>query len=223
VQAHPGATVVVTIKIDQIAGLESVQMTLIYPTQYLTLSDLRIVGAMADASFKANQKLPGTVLIDVSRLTPIAASGPSPLFELEFKLDDNAPAGAIAIDLQSAALNDTALTLNPTPQPGPDSTDGQIVVSPAAVHVPTWTAVDVAVVAWPQRPLAAPQATDTPILDFSAGLKPYGKNIVDRPAWLGAFVNHPGQAPAASPNAGLRVTLSVAVKTTNGLNSLGRQ
>jgi VCBS repeat-containing protein len=223
-QAHPGATVVVTVEIDQVAGLESVQMTLAYPSQWLTLTDLRLVGAMADAPFSAIHKLPaGTVLIDVSRLTPAGASGPAPLFELEFRVDDNAPAGAIAIDMQSAALNNTELTLNPTPQPGPDSTDGQIVVSPTAVTERTWTMADDGVVAWPQRPLAAAQATDTPMLDFSAGLKPYAKDIVDRPAWLGAFVNHLGQAPATSPNAGLRVTLPIAVKTTNDVSRLGRQ
>jgi VCBS repeat-containing protein len=226
VQAQPGATVVVTIEIDRVEGLESVQMTLAYPSQWLTLNAVRQVGATADFAFSAIQTAtPGIITIDVSRLTPIAGSGAARLFELEFKVANDAPAGDLAVDLMSAALNDTALTLNPNPQPGPDASDGRISVqlasAMAGLAMAEW---DAGGSPWQRLAPTLTRYKAEPKVTLDLGpttvAQPWQSG---RREWLTAFVNDLGRSRAVNPNANLRVTLPVAAKPVQDLGLLERQ
>ena len=226
VQAEAGATVVLPIQVDQIAGLESVQLTVAYSTSLLTLTAVRQAGVTADFQYRADQRPPGTITIDVSRIEPVTGSGPSRLFELVFTVAKDAPEGAIPIDLQWAALNDTALTLNPAPQPGLDVTDGWIMVRKALLPMPQPAA---STPPWPealgllaQRFGLAPMRTDSEpaVLMAAAPPAPAEKFIGERRQWVTAFVGNLGRAAAIDPNAGLRVSLPVAAKTAPALSLL---
>ncbi|WP_291986182.1 PA14 domain-containing protein [Luteitalea sp.] len=127
-QALAGERVSVPIDVDPVAGLESVQLTVRYPQELLTLVELRTTDVTRDFAYQVQHPGPGTITVDISRVEPIAASGPARLFVLEFDVAASVPSGEIPLDLSWAALNETALTLNPEPQPGPDPTDGRIVV-----------------------------------------------------------------------------------------------
>jgi len=135
-QALAGERVSVPIDVDQVAGLESVQLTVHYPQDLLTLVELRTTDVTRDFAYQVQHPGPGTITVDISRVEPIAGSGPARLFVLEFDVAASAPSGEIPLDLSWAALNETALTLNPEPQPGPDATDGRIVVLEPAPPAP---------------------------------------------------------------------------------------
>jgi hypothetical protein len=136
VVAMAGATVTVPILLDEMTSLESVQLAVAYPQRWLTLLAMHEVGVTADFVYRANQSEPGLVTFDVSRLQPVDTTGPARLFELVFAVAADAPAGDILIDLQWAVLNDTSLTLNPAPLPGPDVTDGHITIIAPVVATP---------------------------------------------------------------------------------------
>lgn len=70
------------------------------------------------------------------RLDPVTGRGQAHLFELDFLVSSDAPAGDIPIDLQWAVLNDTGPTLNPAPLPGPDVTDAHITIIAPVVVAP---------------------------------------------------------------------------------------
>ena len=152
VQGAAGATVAVPVLLDEIAGLESVQLAVSYPQALLSLVSAREAGVTAGFEYRANQTAPGLVTFDVSGVQAVTGSGPARLFELVFKIATDVPAGDIPIDLQWAVLNDSALTLNPAPLAGPDVTDGRIVIS---TPVPPTTAIAAA------RPLAQARVAAT--------------------------------------------------------------
>ncbi|OYY95106.1 MAG: hypothetical protein B7Y41_04505 [Hydrogenophilales bacterium 28-61-23] len=127
VDAKPGETVVVPVNLDTAAGLESVELTLVYPADNLELVEVRLGGLTQDFQyFVKDVSVPGRIGIDMSRMEAMAG-GSGSLLELVFKVSANAR-GDLAIDLQSTALNETWLTLNPAPQPGSDPTDGAVKV-----------------------------------------------------------------------------------------------
>ena len=125
--AAPGETVVVPITLDTAAGLESVEITLVYPADSLELLDVRLGGLTQDFQyFVKDTSIPGRITIDMARMDAMAG-GAGTLVELEFRVADDAQ-GSLAIDLQATALNETRLTLNAESQPGTDPTDGRIVL-----------------------------------------------------------------------------------------------
>jgi hypothetical protein len=122
-----GSEVRVPVLIDTAADLQSVVLTLSYDTQQLRL--LGVEGATLTAGFTA-QLTPlgqGQVRLDASSALPLL-EGSGVLFWLRFGALPGATVGTTALDLISARLNDSWLTLNPAPQAGADATDGQIHV-----------------------------------------------------------------------------------------------
>ncbi len=146
VDAKPGETVVVPVNLDTAAGLESVELTLVYPADNLELVDVRLGGLTQDFQyFVKDVSVAGRVSIDMSRMEALQG-GAGSVLELVFKVGVNAK-GNLAIDLQSTALNETWLTLNPAPVPGSDPTDGAVkvklpppvVVKKPAISSTVWT------------------------------------------------------------------------------------
>ena len=224
--ADAGAVVVIPVEVDDVAGIESVQFTLGYSASLLTLVAVRQAGVAVGFQYRVDQSGPGAFTIDVSRLEPVAASGPSRLFELEFLVAKDAPAGSIPIDLQWAALNETALTLNPQPQPGWDATDGQIVVRQGRLARPVLAAprgdVDPATPNSFQLSVAGGlmQIENVSALPPAALPKGAARPVVEQRPWVAAFVGNLGQAPLGNPNDAWRVTLPLAPQATRGLNLL---
>ena len=212
-----GALVTVPILLDEIATLESVQLGLTYPQDLLRLIAVREVGVTADFQFRADQSGPGWVTFDVSRLDAVAGSGPARLFELDFLVAADAPAGDIPIDLQWAVLNDTGLTLNPAPLPGPDVTDGRItIVAPGNAH-----AIEPVPAAGGLPGLSTSAGRDLPTILFTAPttIKPLA---IEQRDWKRSFVTNLGAPASANPNAALRLTLPVTAKAVSTLGRLAR-
>ena len=136
VSAQPGELVRVPVTLDTAAGLESVEFTLVYPASDLELVAVRQGGLTLDFQYVViDSNTAGRLVVDMSRMDAMTG-GAGDLIELEFRVSANAR-GALAIDLQSTALNETWLTLNAESQPGLDPTDGVIRVNrPMAVLAP---------------------------------------------------------------------------------------
>jgi len=127
VSARAGSMVSVPVTLDTAAGLEALQLIVAYPPDQVTLLTVRLAGVAEDFDWLITDNgTPGRVVVDASRLEPLV-SGTGTVLELVFKVSRQAM-GAIPIDMQWAMLNDSHLTLSPTPAPGPDATDGQIQV-----------------------------------------------------------------------------------------------
>ncbi|MBL8339682.1 MAG: hypothetical protein JNM97_23150, partial [Rhodoferax sp.] len=210
VAGQPGETVVVPITLDTAAGLESVEITLVYPADSLSLRDVRLGGLTQDFDyFVADTGTPGRIVIDMARMSAMAG-GAGTLVELAFQIADDAQ-GSLAIDLQATALNETRLTLNAESQPGQDPTDGRIVLpvaqtpvvvvaTPAAAALPVFdpSGVDaaapvVAQTALPSYEIAPPTIQfQQPVSDFAPGTA--------RPAagWVGEWLSGGRQDKAAS-------------------------
>jgi len=134
VAGMPGGTVVVPITLDTAAGLESVEITLLYPAENLQLLDVRLGGLTQDFQyFVKDTSVPGRIVLDLARMEALRG-GAGTLVELEFRIADGAQ-GSLAIDLQATALNETRLTLNAESQPGLDPTDGRIILPVAQAPV----------------------------------------------------------------------------------------
>ena len=118
------------VRIDTAAGLQSVQIAIQYDNTVLTLVEVQKTGLTQDFTNIVVHNKPGELTIDATRATPLA-DGAGDLFGLQFALAPGAT-GNLAIDLSSARLNDTWLTLNPRPRPGADPSDGLITVLAAS-------------------------------------------------------------------------------------------
>ncbi len=222
--AEAGATVVVPIEVDQMAVIESVQLTVGYSSELLTLVAIRKVGVAADFQFGAEQRSPGTITIDVSRHGPVAGSGPARLFELEFKVSSEAPIGDVPIDLQWAALNDTWLTLNPAPKPGPDVTDGRIVVQTTTL-TPTqltakstldWNALGSLLDSWVPMPQGTGNQQDLSFITSpSAEKEKFAGKLGERAA---ALVGILGYAASVNRSTSPNVSLPVATPPVSTLS-----
>ena len=236
--AVAGGKVQVPVSVDDASGIESIQITVRYPQPWLTLLAARQVGVTSDFEFRAYQAGPGVITIDISRMSPLATGGPADLFMLEFQVASTAPAGSIPLDLQWAALNDTWLTLNPAPVPGPDVTDGSIVVrrAPRAIKPPIgWDPPGLATLGTQLQHLGlalsltdeAPAPWATPgntanTANAASKVKTAQAPRFDgeRRDWVSAFVGNLGRTQAPNPNAGLRLTLPVAAKPAAALHQL---
>lgn len=127
VEAQPGEMVTVPINLDTAEGMVNFHLVIAYPADQLELLDARLAGLTADFQwFVKDTSQPGLVTVDAARLEPLAG-GTGKVLELDFLVKANAQ-GALPVDLRDAALNETRLTLNPRPVPGPDASDGQILV-----------------------------------------------------------------------------------------------
>lgn len=219
VSAQAGDTVVVPITLDTAVGLESVEITLVYPADNLELLAVRLGGLTQDFQyFVKDTSVAGRITIDMARMQAMAG-GAGTLVELEFRVKAGA-AGSLAIDLLSTALNETHLTLDVESAPGLDPTDGMVTVpAPVAVVV---APVEPVTAASPAKPASAPPvpastptvAANTPPLPQATVTTIASAVVQVKPAPVvvsSAFEQVPDATPAAG-NAPARAlpTFSVA-------------
>ena len=192
VAGAPGETVVVPITLDTAAGLESVEITLLYPADSLQLLDVRLGGLTQDFQyFVKDTSVPGRIAIDMARMSTMAG-GAGTLVELEFRVADDAQ-GSLAIDLQATALNETRLTLNAESQPGLDPTDGRIILPVAQAPVVVVTTVQAPApeaapaTVLPSFEMASPAVQPLPQINFS---QPVSLDAGARPStgWVNDWV-----------------------------------
>jgi hypothetical protein len=131
VNAAAGSLVDVPVTIDTAAGLQSFVLVVRYDPAALSFDSVVRSGLSADFEHLVVRQAAGEVTIDATRLQALEG-GSGELLQLRFAVAATAPAGAQAIDLASVRLNDTWLTVLPLPQPGPDATDGAVIVAPPA-------------------------------------------------------------------------------------------
>jgi hypothetical protein len=124
--AHVGETLMVPLYLDTAAGLTSVQLALGYDAQSLDVLSVRRGALTGEFPYFIERHDAGAVYVDTSG--PALAGGAGSLIELEVRVKEGAT-GTIALDLQSAALNEGHLTIGTPPQVGADPTDGRIVVA----------------------------------------------------------------------------------------------
>ncbi|MBI5618467.1 MAG: tandem-95 repeat protein, partial [Gammaproteobacteria bacterium] len=126
VTATAGGTASLPVTIDTAAGLESVQIKVSYDATALAVTGVANTALTQDFTYKVVKSAPGELVIDATATKPVAA-GTGDLFLINFAVAPGAT-GRLAIDLVSARLNDSWLTLNPAPVAGLDPTDGTIDV-----------------------------------------------------------------------------------------------
>ena len=126
VSAVAGTQVLVPVRIDTAAGLESVQMVVRYDSTLLSVVEVLKTELTQGFGYTIVRNNPGELVVDLSSKLPLA-SGAGDLLQLKFAVAASA-SGTVALDLASVRLNDTWLTLNPAPLPGQDPTDGAIQV-----------------------------------------------------------------------------------------------
>src|SRR5262249_1462214 len=80
-----------------------------------------------DFEIYTETRAPGVVDVDMARIEPLTA-GTGSLLVLQMRVKPSVQ-GSIAVDLQSASLNDGRLLLTPEPQVGVDPADGGIAIS----------------------------------------------------------------------------------------------
>jgi len=175
----------------------------------------------------------------MTRLAALAG-GAGTLLDIDLRVREEAPLGVSPIDLQYARLNDGHLTLGVVPQPGADETDGRITVAetagdgqPQATAAPlsagALQAERVIVAdAWSVAPAIGGPASVAPVIDLAARFSlPAAISEAmaidsDRKPWLKDYLGNVGQARPASPNAGLKVSVTQppAIKTALRLVAL---
>ena len=139
VSATPGQTVTVKLDIDDAGGIESVDLRILYPTEFLDLAldGVRTGVLTANAALAANvQEAEGQIIVGLATARALG-SRPGSLLELDFQVRSAARGREVPIDLQSVSLNEDeqVLKLFPTPTPGPDPSDGSIAVVSTEVEV----------------------------------------------------------------------------------------
>jgi hypothetical protein len=121
-----GETLTVPVYLDTAENLESVQLTLGYDANALEVLAVRPGSLTQQFPYFIERHDGGTVYVDMSG--PRLAGGAGTLVELVVRIEDTA-SGPLAIDFQSAALNEGHLTIGVLPVAGSDPTDGRIVVA----------------------------------------------------------------------------------------------
>ena len=132
---RPGSVVTVPITLDTAEGLETSVVRLAYDPAVLEVVAVRKGALSADFQWFIVSDQPGLLVVDMSRLEAMAG-GSGNLIEIDFRIKGGSVPGASALDLQSVALNETRLTLNPAPIPGGDPTDGSVTVVAAPPPAP---------------------------------------------------------------------------------------
>ena len=127
----PGGTVIVPVNLDLAAGLESAQIEIGYDPTVLEVVMVRKGTLTGDFQWFIVKQEAGLIRIDTSRIGALDG-GAGSLVDIEFRIRTDVTIGTTStrVDLRHATLNDTRLTLNPVPQPGPDATDGSIGIRP---------------------------------------------------------------------------------------------
>ncbi|MBE2260556.1 MAG: cadherin-like domain-containing protein, partial [Rhodobacteraceae bacterium] len=235
--AEAGQLVTVPVRIDAAAGLESVQLRIVYDASRFELVEVRRGSLTGDFGWFVSGQQAGRVTVDMSRLDALPA-GSGTLLDIDLRIKADAAPGVSMIDLQYARLNDGRLTLGVAPQAGVDPTDGRITIAGKVPAQPI-----VAAASDPQPPdrllstqsqwqaLSARPAFDgagqaaaaidgsapwRPVIDLAGSFSlPPGTNdalLADGKSrtWLKDYLGNVGQARRVSPNAGLKVTLAAS-------------
>jgi hypothetical protein len=230
--------IAVPVEVDDASGLESLRLAVAFDPDALELAGVRRGGLTADFGWFIERRAPGRVVVDASRLSPLAG-GQGSLLELDLRWIGRS-FGESAIDLEDAVLNDRRLTLGAPPRPGNDPSDGRVSfsapltpstltealvvtdaaasaqpiiarlapVGPEPAAAPPGMPERMAKEALPQAPLAPPV-----VVDLAASPTRFEPMTTPAPGqnWRLDFVNS-ARAPVARPNATLRVTLPLAPK-----------
>ena len=129
-----GGTVIVPVNLDLAAGLESAQIEIGYDPTVLEVVMVRKGSLTSDFQWFIVKQEAGLIRIDTSRIGALDG-GTGSLVDIEFRIRADVSSGTSStrVDLRNATLNDSRLTLNPAPRPGPDATDGSIGIRPPTV------------------------------------------------------------------------------------------
>jgi len=135
---EPGGKVVVPVNVvDDAGGAVAVDIEIAYDTTLLDTTPGQITAGSlwpgVGVTANVNDGL-GTIVIEIYSTTVPLGAGPGSIVNVEFDISGAAPAGPTTIDLKKVELDETPA--DPAPQPGADSTDGQITVEiPVVGHV----------------------------------------------------------------------------------------
>jgi parallel beta-helix repeat protein len=199
VTAAAGEMVRVPVLIDSAADLQSVVLGLRYDPAQVQLVGIDGTALTADFSAQVVRVSAGEVRIDASAAQALAG-GSGELFWLRFLVAPSAT-GSVTLDLASARLNDTWLTLNPAPLPGADPTDGRINVlaaSPVALP-PAPTAAAAGSPASDEERDDGASLQDRPVLDFKRGAgRGFALGAAKPNLWLNKWLAEPGNAGGAN-------------------------
>ncbi|MEE8452754.1 MAG: cohesin domain-containing protein [Thermoguttaceae bacterium] len=124
----PGGTVAVPINIDDAAGVGNVYVRLAFDTAVLDVSQVRAgsLWPQANTIVTANvDEAAGTIIASVFNVAQLDP-GQGSLFEIDFTIAPNPPGAKTVIDLQQIDLNEGAISVDPNPEVGSDTTDGLI-------------------------------------------------------------------------------------------------
>jgi hypothetical protein len=138
--ARPGEHFSVPLTVDTLpAGLESLTLQLGFDPAVLTLDGVR-AGELIESFglLLTETPAPGHIRVDTAGVWPIGpAEAGGTLLVFDFRVQEEAPAGATALDLEWARLDGGRYVLIPEPVGGEDGTDGQIVIlGPALLAQP---------------------------------------------------------------------------------------
>jgi parallel beta-helix repeat protein len=206
--ALPGEIVTLPVNLDTAAGLESAQVRIRYDADTFEVVDVRRGELTADFGWFIKQEAPGTLSVDMSRMSALSG-GSGSLLDVDLRVNPTAASGRHAIDLEWASLNEDALTLNPAPKAGQDPTDATVQVSRRAVF--GWES------AFHPGPALAPTnpgtddrsvTTIAPVIDWRA--KPaaasHGASDWASKPWVNDLTTRLGHSEEeANPNAGIRI------------------
>jgi hypothetical protein len=191
-----GREALVPVCIDTAADLQSVVLTLDFDASRLRLKGVE--GTALTAGFTARLTSPavGRAMLDASAALPLD-SGSGTLFWLRFEVLASAEPGGVPIDLVSARLNDTWLTLNPAPRIGPDITDGRVLVLATGTPAAAWATAGTGPAAVHGED-DEPSSSERPMLDFkrsaSRGFTLGGSR---HSLWLNDWIAEPAASSAA--------------------------
>lgn len=133
------AQVSTPINIDDASGIRGAEIRLAYDTTILNISESNIVAGSvwagdATVDLVANvDDAAGTIIVSIFGANALPATSGS-LVEFQFTIQAGTTVGtSTVLDLTQVRLNEGAITLDTTPQAGPDATDGLITVTEVVV------------------------------------------------------------------------------------------
>jgi hypothetical protein len=206
--ALPGEIVTLPVNLDTAAGLESAQVRIRYDADTFEVVDVRRGELTADFGWFIKQEAPGTLSVDMSRMSALS-DGSGSLLDVDLRVNPTAASGRHAIDLEWASLNEDALTLNPAPKAGQDPTDATVQVSRRAVF--GWeSAFHPGAALAPTNPGTDERTVTTiaPVIDWRA--KPaaasHGASDWASKPWVNDLTTRLGHSEEeANPNARIRI------------------
>jgi hypothetical protein len=132
ITGSPGDTLTVPVQIDEAGGAEAVDLQLSWDPAVLQVLAVRPGvggrGATLISNSLESAAATGRLAVGLALDAPLGPGGRS-LLEIDFRIRPTASLGATLLDLRQVRLNEGSLLLTPTPVPGPDPTDGWLIVA----------------------------------------------------------------------------------------------